>query len=61
MTLTNWPSVSAVIPTRDRPELLARAVQSVLNQSYPGPLECVVVFDQQAPRMPDVDVPDGQM
>jgi glycosyltransferase involved in cell wall biosynthesis len=60
MTQVNWPSVSAVIPTRDRPELLARAVQSVLNQSYPGLLECVVVFDQQAPRMPDVDVPEGR-
>ena len=36
MTQENWPSVTAVIPTRDRPELLARAVQSVLNQAYPG-------------------------
>ena len=60
VTVTNWPSVSAVIPTRDRPELLARAVRSVLGQRYPGPLECVVVFDQQAPRMPDVEVPEGR-
>jgi len=60
MTLANWPSVSAVIPTRDRPELLARAVQSVLDQQYPGPLECVVVFDQQVPRMPEVNVPAGR-
>jgi glycosyltransferase involved in cell wall biosynthesis len=60
MTLANWPSVSAVIPTRDRPELLARAVQSVLDQPYPGPLQCVVVFDQQTPQMPNVNVPDGR-
>lgn len=60
MTQADWPSVSAVIPTRDRPELLARAVRSVLNQSYPGPLECVIVFDQQSPKMPDVDVPAGR-
>ncbi len=60
MTQADWPSVSAVIPTRDRPELLARAVQSVLNQSYPGPLECVIVFDQQSPKMPDVKVPEGR-
>jgi glycosyltransferase involved in cell wall biosynthesis len=58
--MANWPPVSAVVPTRDRPELLARTVRSVLGQRYPGPLECIVVFDQQAPRMPDVDVPEGR-
>jgi glycosyltransferase involved in cell wall biosynthesis len=60
MSLATWPSISAVIPTRDRPVLLARAVQSVLNQSYPGPLECVVVFDQQTPEMPAVNMPEGR-
>ena len=44
-----WPSVSVVIPTRDRPELLARAVRQVLEQGYPGEIECVVVFDQSEP------------
>jgi glycosyltransferase involved in cell wall biosynthesis len=44
-----WPSVSVVIPTRDRPELLARAVGQVLEQGYPGEIECVVVFDQSEP------------
>lgn len=38
------PSVSAVIPTRNRPELVCRAVRSVLAQSYVG-LEAVVVID----------------
>jgi glycosyltransferase involved in cell wall biosynthesis len=58
--MASWPPVSAVIPTRDRPELLARAVRSVLGQRYPGPLECIIVFDQQAPRMPEVEVPPGR-
>ena len=44
-----WPSVSVVVPTRDRPELLRRAVQSILDQRYPGEVECVVVFDQSEP------------
>ncbi len=54
--MMDWPSVSAVVPTRDRPELLARAIKGVLGQRYPGPLECIVVFDQQTPRMPDVEM-----
>jgi glycosyltransferase involved in cell wall biosynthesis len=44
-----WPLVSVVVPTRDRPELLRRAVGSVLGQRYPGAIECVVVFDQSEP------------
>jgi len=36
--------VSAVIPTRNRPELVCRAVRSALNQSYKH-LEVVVVVD----------------
>ncbi|HLY89505.1 MAG TPA: glycosyltransferase [Acetobacteraceae bacterium] len=56
----SWPSVSAVIPTRNRPDLLRRAVQSVLDQRYPGALECVVVFDGESPRRPDVTVPPGR-
>jgi glycosyltransferase involved in cell wall biosynthesis len=41
-----WPAVSVVVPTRGRPELLRHAVTSILGQSYPGELECLVVFDQ---------------
>ena len=44
-----WPSVSVVVPTRDRPELLERSVRSILGQSYPGQLECIVVFDRSEP------------
>jgi glycosyltransferase involved in cell wall biosynthesis len=46
------PPVSVVVPTRDRPELLRRAVTAILHQTYPGPVECVVVFDQSDPRLP---------
>lgn len=55
-----WPSVAAVVPTRDRPELLKRSVRSILGQSYPGQVECVVVFDQSPPAPVAVDVPDGR-
>ena len=55
-----WPSVTAVIPTKDRPALLARAVQAVLDQDYPGPIECIVVFDGTTPTPPAVTVPDNR-
>jgi Glycosyl transferase family 2/Sulfotransferase family len=45
----SWPSVSVVVATRDRPELLERAVRSILGQDYPGDVECVLVFDQSEP------------
>jgi glycosyltransferase involved in cell wall biosynthesis len=40
------PGISVVIATRDRPELLRRAVRAVVDQEYDGQIECVVVFDQ---------------
>jgi len=42
-------SVSAVIPTRDRPELLRRAIAAVLAQDHAGPIEVVVVYDRSTP------------
>jgi glycosyltransferase involved in cell wall biosynthesis len=54
------PSVTAVIPTRDRPELLGRAVTSVMNQRYAGHIECLVVFDQATPVVPSLQVPGNR-
>jgi glycosyltransferase involved in cell wall biosynthesis len=42
------PLVTAVIPTRNRPDLVCRAVRSALNQTYPH-LEVVVVVDGPDP------------
>jgi glycosyltransferase involved in cell wall biosynthesis len=44
-----WPAVGVVIPTRDRPELLRRAIDAVRAQDYPGPLRTIVVHDQSSP------------
>ncbi len=54
------PSVTAVVATRDRPELLARCVAAVLGQSYAGTIECIVVFDQSTPTPIDVEVGAGR-
>lgn len=52
-----WPPVSAIVVTRGRPELLVRAVRGILGQTYPGEVECMVVFDQSTPVTLLVDVP----
>lgn len=46
--MIDWaePSVSVVIATRGRGELLRRAVRSIVAQDYSGAVEIVVVYDQ---------------
>jgi glycosyltransferase involved in cell wall biosynthesis len=45
----NWPSVGVVIPTRNRPELVRKAIAAVRDQRYPGKLKVLVVYDQTEP------------
>jgi glycosyltransferase involved in cell wall biosynthesis len=45
----DWPSVGVVIATRDRPNLVRRALDSVTAQDYPGQLRVVVVFEGTGP------------
>jgi glycosyltransferase involved in cell wall biosynthesis len=42
-------SVSVIVATRERPELLRRAIGSILDQRYDGPIEVLAVFDQSEP------------
>lgn len=44
-----WPLVSVMLPTRGRPELVRAAISAVVGQTYPGPIECLVVHDQEPP------------
>ncbi len=49
-------AVSVVIATRDRPELLRRAIDAALTQDHPADLEVVIVFDRSEPdRSLEVD------
>ena len=53
-----FPSVSVIIPTRDRPDFLRRAVRSVIEQDYAGRVEAIVVFDGSEPvELPAPDSP----
>ncbi len=54
------PSVSVVVPTRQRPELLRRALTSILGQRYEGDIEVLVVFDQEEPLDPQIEVEPGR-
>ncbi|MCE0486006.1 glycosyltransferase family 2 protein [Ornithinimicrobium sediminis] len=53
--------VTVVVPTHHRPELMRRAVASVLDQQYDGDLEVVVVFDACDPFVPNVPTGGGRV
>ncbi|HEY2671591.1 MAG TPA: glycosyltransferase family A protein [Rugosimonospora sp.] len=44
-----WPSVGVVVPTRNHPHILRRALNAIDAQAYPGPLRVIVVYDQAEP------------
>jgi len=46
-----WPDVVAVIPARNEAAYVGRALQSLVNQDYPGRLSIVLV-DDHAPIGP---------
>ena len=43
------PAVTAVVATRDRPELLRRTLNTIAAQNYDGVVETVVVYDRSEP------------
>lgn len=50
------PLVSVVLPTRGRPELVRDAIASVVEQSYAGDIELIVIHDQEE-EDPDLAAP----
>ena len=53
VSVTQWPSVTAVVPSHGRPKLLRQAIASILAQDYPGRLDVIVVHDRE-PEDPDL-------
>lgn len=52
------PTVTAVVPTHNRPRQVVEAVRSILAQDHPGAIEVLVVFDNCDPHPIEVeDVP----
>lgn len=58
--VTAWPTVTVVVPTHDRMELMTKAVQSVLDQDHPGPIDVLIVFDASAIEVPALEVPPNR-
>ncbi|MFD0774850.1 glycosyltransferase, partial [Streptomonospora algeriensis] len=44
-----WPAVTAIVPTRDRPDLLRQTLEHIREQDYPGTVRTLVVFDGTDP------------
>ena len=38
-----WPSLSILVPTRDRPDLLEACVQGIRRTSYPGDIQLIII------------------
>jgi len=39
----SWPSVSIIVPTRDKPQLLAACINGIQRIDYPGSIQTIVV------------------
>jgi hopene-associated glycosyltransferase HpnB len=46
--LANWPEVVAVVPARDEAGVIARSLNGLLAQDYPGAFHIVLVDDESA-------------
>ena len=48
--LPSWPRVVAVLPARNEAETIARAVESLVTQDYPGEFQIIVVDDHSGDK-----------
>ncbi len=52
------PSITTIVATRDRPELLRETLAAIDAQEYDGDIETIVIFDQTDPDL-GLEVRDG--
>ena len=49
-SLAQWPRVATIVPARNEAETIARTVESLVKQKYPGELRVMVVDDHSEDR-----------
>jgi len=54
MERSDWPPVSVIIPVRNEEVYLADAVEHVLTQDYPGPVEVVLAIGPSKDRTAEI-------
>ncbi len=52
--LERWPRIVAIVPGRNEAETIARAVNSLANQDYPGEFSIIVVDDHSSDGTADL-------
>ena len=52
--LDEWPAVSVIMVVRNEERHLQGAVERILKQDYPGPIECVIAVGPSTDRTDDV-------
>lgn len=55
-----FPAVTVVVPTHSRPVEMTAAVQSALDQDYPGHVTVLIVFDGAEPFEPQLQIPENR-
>lgn len=52
--VADWPAVTAIVPARNEADVIAKSLQSLLSQDYPGPLSIIVVNDRSEDATGDI-------
>jgi hopene-associated glycosyltransferase HpnB len=53
-TLSQWPSICAIVPARNEASVLPQSLQSLLTQTYPGRFRVMLVDDQSTDGTSDL-------
>jgi hopene-associated glycosyltransferase HpnB len=59
-SLSQWPSICAIVPARNESLVLPQSLLSLLTQQYPGHFRVMVIDDQSADGTADIAVQTAQ-
>jgi len=54
LELSEWPRVCAIVPARNEADVLPTSLRSLLQQTYPGPFEILLVDDQSTDNTAEI-------